>query len=139
MAMGSPAILAEGASAALPGSRLRRVTAYIDDNLHGTLRLAELCAVVHMSPYHFARLFRQSPGTPPHRFVRDRRIAQARRLLANGDLSIGEIARTVGFRTASHFSTVFRRASGATPTAYRANRAVDESAGQSSTTSEQSR
>src|SRR5262249_19290568 len=139
MAMGSLAILAEGAGAALPGSRLRRVTAYIDDNLQGTLRLAELCAVVHMSPYHFARLFRQSTGTPPHRFVRDRRIAQARRLLANEALSIGETARGVGFRTASHFSTVFRRASGATPTAYRAARALHESARHSSSTSDQSR
>ena len=114
--------VAVDAGAQLPASRLRRITAYIEENLQGKLRLTELGAVVHMSPYHFARLFRQSTGTPPHRFVRDRRIAHARLLLVTGDLSIGEIARAVGFLTASHFSTVFRRATGVAPIAYRAAR-----------------
>jgi transcriptional regulator GlxA family with amidase domain len=65
----------------LPACRLRRVTQYIQDNLHRTLRLAELSAHVHMSPYHFARLFKRSTGTPPHRFVLRRRIDRATTLL----------------------------------------------------------
>ena len=35
---------------------------------------AELSALVHMSPYHFARLFKRSTGVPPHRFLVCRRI-----------------------------------------------------------------
>ena len=108
----------------LPVCRLRRVTQYIEDNLHRGLRLAELSAHVHMSPYHFARLFKRSTGTPPHRFVLRRRIDRATTLLTTGELSIGEVARLVGFQTTSHFTTVFRRITGATPSAYRIGRAT---------------
>ena len=108
----------------LPACRLRRVTQYIQDNLHRELRLAELSGQVHMSPYHFARLFKRSTGTPPHRFVLRRRIDRATTLLTTGELSIGEVARVVGFRTSSHFTTVFRRTTGITPSVYRIGRAT---------------
>jgi len=104
---------------ALPGSRLRRVTQYIQQNLDKDLTLAELAAVVYMSPYHFARLFKDSTGVPPHRFVVRQRIARARGVLAAPELSIAQVSRMVGFRTPSHFTTVFRRVLGITPGAYR--------------------
>jgi AraC family transcriptional regulator len=111
---------------ALPGYRLRRVTEYIQQNLDKDLTLAELAAVVCMSPYHFARLFKCSTGVPPHRFVVRQRIARARGVLATPELSIAEISRLVGFRTASHFTTVFRRVLGITPGAYRTTVALRE-------------
>ncbi len=104
---------------ALPGSKLRRVTEHIQAHLDQDLTLAHLGAVVYMSPYHFARRFQHSTGLPPHRFVVRQRIARARRVLATPELSIAEISRLVGFRTPSHFTTVFRRALGITPGAYR--------------------
>jgi hypothetical protein len=73
---------------ALPESRLRRVAAHIDSNLHCELRLADLGAVVHMSPYHFARLFKRATGLPPHRFILQRLIAVAATLLADSIRSI---------------------------------------------------
>ena len=73
-----------------------------------------------MSPYHFARLFQHSTGLPPHRFVVRARIDHAATLLAAPELSIAQISRVVGFRTPSHFATVFRRLMGVTPSAYRA-------------------
>ena len=104
---------------ALPGCRLRRVTEYIQQNLEKDLTLAELAAVVYMSPYYFARLFKGSTGVPPHRFVVRQRIVHARGVLATPELSIAEISRLVGFRTPSHFTTVFRHVLGITPGAYR--------------------
>ena len=104
---------------ALPGCRLRRVTEYIQQNLDKDLRLAELAALVYMSPYHFARLFKCSTGVPPHRFVVRQRIARASAFLATPQLSIARISRMVGFRTPSHFTTVFRRVTGSTPRGYR--------------------
>jgi AraC family transcriptional regulator len=104
---------------ALPGCRLRRVTEYIQQNLDKDLTLAELAAVVCMSRYHFARLFKGSTGVPPHRFVVRQRIASARSILARPDVSIAEISRLIGFRSPSHFTRVFRRALGVTPGAYR--------------------
>jgi AraC-like DNA-binding protein len=110
---------AQGVVGALPDSRLRRVQAHIDGNLHHDLRLADLGAIVHMSPYHFARLFKRATGLSPHRFILRRRIAAATALLAESTSSIRSVARTVGFTTASHFATTFRRVTGVTPTAYR--------------------
>jgi len=72
-----------------------------------------------MSAFYFARLFKQSTGLPPHRFVVGRRIDHAEALLVTDGASIVAIAQIVGFRTPSHFTTVFRRSTGVTPSAYR--------------------
>jgi len=61
----------------------------------------------------------------PHRFLVRRRIEQARALLAAETLSIAEIARSVGFRTPSHFTTTFRRVTGITPSVYRSGREAE--------------
>jgi len=106
-------------SGGLPGGRVRQVTEFIEENLDKDLPLAELAAVVCMSPFHFARLFKRSTGVPPHRFVVRQRIARARGVLATPELSIAQISRMVGFRTPSHFTTVFRRVLGITPGTYR--------------------
>jgi AraC family transcriptional regulator len=111
----------------LPGSRLRRVTDYIEAHMDEDLTLARLCAVACMSPYHFARLFKRSTGLSPHRFVVRTRIERASALLAAADMSIRRISQVVGFRTVSHFTTVFRCVTGTTPHAYRTlNRPVQE-------------
>src|SRR5258706_4400469 len=103
----------------LPWGRLRRVIEYIQQNLDHDLTLAELAALVYMSPYHFARLFKCSTGVPPHRFVVRQRIARARAFRATQELSIAQISRMVGFRTPSPFATVLRRVTGVTPRGYR--------------------
>jgi AraC family transcriptional regulator len=119
------AVPARGNVGALPMSRLRRVTEYIQQNLNKDLPLAELAASVYMSPFHFARLFKASTGLPPHRFVVRQRIARASACLSTPDLSIAQISRSVGFRTPSHFTTVFRRVTGITPRRYRARHRND--------------
>jgi len=116
--------VAEGANSELPAYRLRRVMQYVQANLQRELRLAELSALVHMSPYHFARLFKRSTGVPPHRFLVGCRIDAARALLAARAAPIAEIAQFVGFRTPSHFTTTFRRVTGMTPSAYRSEAGV---------------
>jgi AraC-like DNA-binding protein len=113
------AVPVRGDIGTLPWGRLRRVTEYIQQNLDKDLTLAELAALLYMSPYHFARLFKCSTGVPPHRFVVRQRIARARAFLATREPSIAQISQMVGFRTPSHFTTVFRRVTGITPRGYR--------------------
>ncbi len=127
------AATAEVTRSELPACRLRRVTRYIDEHLPRALPLAELSALVHMSPFHFARLFKRSTGLAPHQFLVRRRIDEAARLLASEAIPIATIASAVGFGTPSHFATTFRRITGTTPTAYRGRKSriaaqtVDES------------
>ena len=72
----------------LAESKVRRVTAFIENNLHRELRLEELAAVTHMSRYHFARLFKRATGVSPHRFVVRRRIDAATALLTESTSAI---------------------------------------------------
>src|SRR5207237_9315835 len=66
-----------------------------------------------------ARACAGRPCAPPPRFSRQRRMERARSLLAGAGVPIAIVARSVGFRTASHFTTMFRRLVGMTPSAYR--------------------
>lgn len=104
----------------LPGYRLRRVRDYVASNLDKDLRLADLAALSGTSPHYFAELFRQSTGTSPHRFVLGRRIDRAKELLRNQTLSVLDVAVQTGFTSQSHFTKVFRRIAGSTPSRYRA-------------------
>ena len=109
----------QGSTRGLHLSRLYSVIGFIQNNMTQKLTILDLSTVVHMSPYHFARLFKQSTGVSPHRFVLGQRIARASVLLRDARLSIGEVARLVGFRTPSHFTRAFRRMTGLAPNEYR--------------------
>ena len=111
-----------GERLSLPPAALRRVLDYIEENLAAELSLTDLAAVAGLSPYHFARGFRQDVGEPPHRYVLRRRVAMASGLLAKTNLPVADIAIRCGFSSASHFSTFFRKAFGTTPSRYRTDR-----------------
>jgi AraC family transcriptional regulator len=105
----------------LPAYRLRLVIEYIQTHLSHDLQLAELAALAGLSPHYFTQLFRQSIGQSPHQYVLAQRIERAKRLLRNRSLSALDIALCLGFADASHFSKVFRRCVGSTPSGYRAH------------------
>lgn len=100
----------------------RRVMDYVDAHLHEALTLDQLAGVAALSTYHFARMFHTSFGEPPHAWVRGRRLALARSLLAAGKGDLAGIAQASGFGNASHLSRVFRDAIGVTPGQYRSAR-----------------
>jgi AraC family transcriptional regulator len=99
----------------LSASRLRPVYEYVEAHLDAELRLAELAALAHLSPYHFARAFKQATSQSVHQYVVGRRLAAGRRLLETTTLSISDIARQVGFADHSHFGRAFKRAYGISP------------------------
>jgi len=95
------------------------VTDYIADNLTKDLTLAEIADVARMSPHYFSRAFRNSTGTPPHKYVIDRRIEKAKSLLSEKYLPLVEVGLSVGFQNQSHFTTLFHKRTGVTPKVYR--------------------
>jgi AraC family transcriptional regulator len=102
----------------LPSFRLSRLLDFVQANLDSNVGVVELAAIAHMSPNHFVQLFRQSMGVTPHQYVTRQRILEAKRLLAEGHLSIAEVALAVGFANQSHFGEAFRRSVGMTPKRY---------------------
>jgi AraC family transcriptional regulator len=98
---------------------LRRTVEYVEENLAGDLSLAEIAGAANMSPYHFSRLFKESVGSPPHRYVVARRVERAKELLLGTDLPIAEVARGVGFSGQSHLHFHVKRLLGATPASLR--------------------
>ena len=102
----------------LPPVCLRRVLKHIETHLGNDVAQYRLASIAQLSMDHFARLFRQSTGLPPHRYVLQRRIARARELMADHRLSLAEIGYTLGFPSQAHFTTTFRRLAGTTPGAY---------------------
>jgi AraC family transcriptional regulator len=102
-------------SGGLSQQKLQHVTAYIYDHLDQELRLADLASLVQLSPYHFARLFKQSTGLAPHQYHLKCRVDRAKQLLFTRDLNIAEVASAVGFASQSHFNYHFKRMVGVSP------------------------
>jgi AraC family transcriptional regulator len=112
--------LPASADGVLPRRKLRTVIEYIMENLGGSPTLEQMAAVVHLSPYHFARQFKASTGLPPHQYVITRRVERAQHLLrADGELGLAEVAVRAGFSDQSHFSLHFKRIVGVTPRQFR--------------------
>jgi AraC family transcriptional regulator len=109
----------------LPGYRLRRVLDYIGDNLAEDVSLGQLAAVVDMSPHYFAELFKKSTGQTPHQYILLRRIERAKNKIADANGSIIEVGIEVGFSNPSHFSRVFRKLVGTSPSEFRAEVHLD--------------
>jgi AraC-like DNA-binding protein len=108
----------------LPGYRLRRILDYIAAHVSEDLTLDRLAYLVGMSPHHFASMFRQSTGAPPHQFVLLQRVERAKERLCQPGGSILDVALDVGFNNASHFARTFRRFVGTSPSTFRAQMLV---------------
>jgi AraC family transcriptional regulator len=100
--------------------RLYTVLHFIEERLGDEgLTLERIAGEVGLSPFCFARSFREEMGLPPHRYVRERRVARARQLLHQPERTIAEVAYAVGFSSQSHLTMVFRNHVGVTPGDYR--------------------
>ncbi|MEM7554877.1 MAG: AraC family transcriptional regulator, partial [Cyanobacteria bacterium P01_A01_bin.84] len=98
----------------LSQTQLKQVVEYIDSNLDRDLSLAQLAAVIQLSEYYFARLFKQTTGITPHKYHIKCRVERAKKLLLQG-INISEVAQTVGFCSQAHLNYHFKRNVGATP------------------------
>jgi AraC family transcriptional regulator len=103
----------------LTGATLRRVFAHIESALCEPLSLSALAQLARLSPDHFLRAFKSAVGQTPHQYVIDRRIARARQLMNNRNLTLLQVATETGFCSASHFAAAFRQRTGMSPRRWR--------------------
>lgn len=116
-------LLARKARDADPGElldgRLKRVTDFVEKNLHQPLRVDGLARVAALSDSRLAHVFRERMGLTLMQYVESRRIERSKQLLLDTDLSIKEVGVQTGFPNAEHFSVRFRKCAGQSPTEFR--------------------
>ncbi len=97
----------------------KQLLQWIEQNLHLPLTIADLAKQVELSEYHFAHMFKQSTGLPPHQYVLMQRLTRAHDLILNSTHDLTEIALLCGFSSASHFSARFKNYYGYSPSQLR--------------------
>lgn len=107
----------------VPPSRLRTIydaSSYMRQNLHDPTLSIEGAAQMHnMSTAYFRKQFHTVFGLAPKQYLISLRISQAKTLLTTTNLTVSQIAESVGFESIYHFSKTFKQITGTSPSMYR--------------------
>lgn len=103
----------------LPAARLTKIVEEIRSAPERNWSIEELARRAELSPTSLLSRFKRLTGSPPHAFVLACRIEKAKKALAKGELSVAAIADSLGFPSAQHFATIFKRITGASPSDWR--------------------
>lgn len=103
----------------LESSQVNLMRGYIDTHYAEEISLDQIAAQAHISPYYASRLFKEQCGYAPMQYVMRRRIGEAQSLLLTTAQTVADIAAQTGFDSPNHFSTIFNKHVGFSPSAYR--------------------
>jgi transcriptional regulator GlxA family with amidase domain len=103
----------------LTARQLRHALEYIEANLSEDVSLADIADACAASVSSLARGFKTTLGVSPHRWVLNRRIALAQRMMYEGAVPLSEVAASCGFADQSHLTRVFMRHVGSSPATWR--------------------
>lgn len=92
---------------------------YIDKYYSQDLNLSNLAKSFYFSKDYLSHIFKSETGFSPMKYLINRRIEEAKKLLAASNMSVNEIAAAVGYDDANYFSVVFKKLTGFTPIKYR--------------------
>jgi AraC-like DNA-binding protein len=95
------------------------VQALLNRRLGRPLSLADISDAMDVSPYHLCRVFRELTGVPVHRYRDQLRLRASLEMIAERNLTLLDVALTLGYSSEAHFSDAFRRAFGMRPGAFR--------------------
>ena len=92
---------------------------YIDSNYSQNITLDSLAEITHINKFYLAHSFTECVGQSPINYLTDRRLEACKELLVSSNLSVAQVATSVGFSSQSYFSQIFRKKTGMTPRQYR--------------------
>jgi AraC family transcriptional regulator len=124
-----PLYSASSEPTSIPGGlsawQVKQLKAYIEANIGGKIRIANLAALARQSIGHFFRTFRASFGESPLAYIRRQRVLRAEQLIRSSDKPLVSIALDCGLCDQAHLSRVFRRTLGVSPSAWRRRGALN--------------
>jgi AraC family transcriptional regulator len=97
----------------------KRVVAYIESNIGLSLRVADLAGIVQLSISYFSHAFRKSFGQSPRAYVEVQRMRHAQVIMLNTREPLSQVALACGMSDQAHFTRVFRKVVGITPSVWR--------------------
>jgi transcriptional regulator GlxA family with amidase domain len=100
-------------------SKIEEIFEYMKANLHRELSLAEMARAVGLSPSRLSFLVKFATGLSPGQYLKQIRMAHARKLLETTAMSVKEVMLCVGVRDKSHFARDFKKRYGLTPSEWR--------------------
>ena len=103
----------------LPNEKMAKLHHFIEQNYSRKITLQEVSALLNMSPVTFNRFIKKRTGKTFIEYLNEIRIGHATRLLINKDMSISEIAFSVGFNSMANFNRIFKKSKNCTPSQYR--------------------
>lgn len=99
--------------------QLRKAVQYIKQNYDKAITAETLASMVNLSPVYFSYLFKKNMGMNMTDYITECRMETAKKQLLETDMTIYEIAVSVGFQDQRYFSKRFKQIVGKTPTEYR--------------------
>jgi two-component system response regulator YesN len=105
-----------------PSIAIRKAISYINENYGNRISLQDVAHHTCLSPNYLSQLFKQETGKSFLEHLTLFRVAAAKKLLVQSNLTISEIAYKLGYDMPSYFSEVFKRNEGLTPSQYRKGR-----------------
>jgi AraC-like DNA-binding protein len=88
----------------------------VESNVNSNLKLEEIAFLCNMSLSTFKRHFTSEYKEPPGKWLQDKRLQKAKKLLQRGDLTASDIYLDIGYNNLSNFSVAFKKKFGISPT-----------------------
>lgn len=100
---------------------IKNAMKYIDEHYSEKLTLSEVADKIYVSQWHLSKLLNRQVGRSFTDVLNNRRIGEAKKLLEDSSLRIGDVSEMVGFLDFAHFSRVFKKMEGISANEYRNN------------------
>ncbi|MDL2301489.1 AraC family transcriptional regulator [Lachnospiraceae bacterium OttesenSCG-928-D06] len=100
-------------------SRTQSAIQIMEQDYNSINSIEELANMLHITPSHFAREFRNETGVPPIKYLTNIRLLHASKLLQETSLSINDIALACGFSSGNYFTKLFHKQTDMTPLEFR--------------------
>ncbi|MDO4513638.1 MAG: response regulator [Lachnospiraceae bacterium] len=92
---------------------------HIHDHFHEAIDLGDIAATLGFSSSYLTKIFQAETQTTPSKYLREYRMNMARDMLQKTNLPVSLIGEKCGYPDSFHFSKVFHRSTGCSPTEFR--------------------